>query len=100
MGAATPRVCRLAGFAAAGRARKGGGRHTRRLVGMSSPASANTMLNTLSVGTAGPRIAFLHGLFGQGRNWNQIAKAVSGPDGSQARCLLVDLPDHGRSPWS
>lgn len=67
---------------------------------MSSPASANTMLNTLSVGTAGPRIAFLHGLFGQGRNWNQIAKAVSGTDGSQARCLLVDLPDHGRSPWS
>lgn len=57
-------------------------------------------LNTLSVGTAGPRIAFLHGLFGQGRNWNQIAKGVSGPDGTDARCLLVDLPDHGRSPWS
>jgi pimeloyl-ACP methyl ester carboxylesterase len=57
-------------------------------------------LNTLSVGTAGPRLAFLHGLFGQGRNWNQIAKAVSGPEGSDARCLLVDLPDHGRSPWS
>jgi pimeloyl-ACP methyl ester carboxylesterase len=58
------------------------------------------MLNTLSVGTAGPRIAFLHGLFGQGRNWNQIAKALAGPDGSGARSLLVDLPDHGRSPWS
>ncbi|MDC5696910.1 alpha/beta fold hydrolase [Intrasporangium calvum] len=58
------------------------------------------MLNTLSVGTAGPRIAFLHGLFGQGRNWNQIAKALAGPDGTDARCLLVDLPDHGRSPWS
>jgi pimeloyl-ACP methyl ester carboxylesterase len=57
-------------------------------------------LNTLSVGTTGPRIAFLHGLFGQGRNWMQIAKAVSGPDGTDARCLLVDLPDHGRSPWS
>ncbi|GAA5022107.1 alpha/beta fold hydrolase [Terrabacter aeriphilus] len=57
-------------------------------------------LNTLSVGTAGPRIAFLHGLFGQGRNWNQIARAVSGPEGTDARCLLVDLPDHGRSPWS
>ena len=58
------------------------------------------VLNTLSVGTSGPRIAFLHGLFGQGRNWTQIAKAVSGPDGGDARCLLVDLPDHGRSPWS
>ncbi|GAA2021239.1 alpha/beta fold hydrolase [Terrabacter terrae] len=63
-------------------------------------APDQALLNTMSVGTAGPRIAFLHGLFGQGRNWNQIAKAVSGPDGSDARCLLVDLPDHGRSPWS
>ncbi len=59
-----------------------------------------TELFTLSVGHAGPRIAFLHGLFGQGRNWMQIAKAVSGPAGADARCLLVDLPDHGRSPWS
>lgn len=59
-----------------------------------------TLLHTLAVGSAGPRIAFLHGLFGQGRNWNQIAKALAGPDGTDARCLLVDLPDHGRSPWS
>lgn len=51
-------------------------------------------LHTISVGEQGPRIAFLHGLFGQGRNWMQIAKAVD------ARALLVDLPDHGRSPWS
>ena len=57
-------------------------------------------LNTLAVGTAGPRVAFLHGLFGQGRNWTQIAKALAGPDGTGARCLLVDLPDHGRSPWT
>ncbi len=54
----------------------------------------------MAIGTAGPRIAFLHGLFGQGRNWNQIAKAVSGPEHTDARCLLVDLPDHGRSPRS
>jgi pimeloyl-ACP methyl ester carboxylesterase len=59
-----------------------------------------TGLHTVSVGTAGPRIAFLHGLFGQGRNWAQIAKALAGPDGTAARCTLVDLPDHGRSPWS
>ena len=57
-------------------------------------------LFTTAVGTAGPRVAFLHGLFGQGRNWSQVAKAVSGPDGTGARCLLVDLPDHGRSPWT
>ena len=57
-------------------------------------------LHTLSVGTAGPRVAFLHGLFGQGRNWSQVAKALAGPGGDGARSTLVDLPDHGRSPWS
>ena len=57
-------------------------------------------LSTLAVGTAGARVAFLHGLFGQGRNWTQIAKAIAGPDGAAAQCLLVDLPDHGRSPWT
>jgi pimeloyl-ACP methyl ester carboxylesterase len=66
-----------------------------------SPAAAHPgQLHTLSVGTAGPRVAFLHGLFGQGRNWSTIAKALAGPDGTAARCTLVDLPDHGRSPWS
>jgi esterase len=39
---------------------------------------------------------FLHGLFGQGRNWTAIAKALS----SHARVTLVDLPNHGRSPWT
>lgn len=62
--------------------------------------SAAAPLHTLTVGTAGPRIAFLHGLFGQGRNWTQIAKALAGPEGDRARSTLVDLPDHGRSPWS
>lgn len=56
-------------------------------------------LHTISVGTDGPRVAFLHGMFGQGRNWNQVAKALAGVRGVDARCLLVDLPDHGRSPW-
>ncbi len=65
---------------------------------MSDPAGGG--LHTLAVGTGGQRVAFLHGLFGQGRNWTQIAKTLAGPDGESARCLLVDLPDHGRSPWS
>ncbi len=58
------------------------------------------LLHHLRVGTAGARITFCHGLFGQGRNWHQIAKALSGPNQDRARCLLLDLPDHGRSPWS
>lgn len=53
-------------------------------------------LFTHLVGHARPRFAFLHGLFGQGRNWSAIAKGL-GDDGAS---LLVDLPNHGRSPWS
>ena len=41
--------------------------------------AARPGLHTMPVGTAGPRVAFLHGLFGQGRNWTQIAKALAGP---------------------
>ncbi len=63
-------------------------------------AAEDGVLNTLAVGQEGPRVAFLHGLFGQGRNWMQVAKALAGPEGTGARCLLVDLPDHGRSPWT
>jgi len=48
------------------------------------------------LGEAGPRICFLHGLFGQGKNWTTIAKALA----DRARPLLVDLPDHGRSAWT
>ena len=47
-------------------------------------------------GDHGPRVVLLHGLFGQGRNFTGVAKALA----DQARVTLVDLPDHGRSPWS
>jgi pimeloyl-ACP methyl ester carboxylesterase len=53
-------------------------------------------LHTKSYGDHGSRIAFCHGLFGQGRNWTQHAKALA----ADHRVLLVDMPDHGRSPWS
>ncbi len=53
-------------------------------------------IHATEVGDAGPRVVFLHGLFGQGRNFNQIAKALV-PD---LRSVLVDLPNHGRSAWS
>jgi pimeloyl-ACP methyl ester carboxylesterase len=53
-------------------------------------------LHTTTIGEHGSPIVFLHGLFGQGKNWTQIAKALA-PD---HRSVLVDLPHHGRSPWA
>jgi pimeloyl-ACP methyl ester carboxylesterase len=53
-------------------------------------------IHSRAVGDAGEPVVFLHGLFGQGRNFTQIAKALQ-PD---LRSLLVDLPDHGRSAWT
>ena len=41
-------------------------------------------------------VVFCHGLFGQGRNWTQIAKQLA----VDHRALLVDMPDHGRSAWT
>nr|WP_237565278.1 alpha/beta fold hydrolase [Ornithinimicrobium cavernae] len=47
-------------------------------------------------GGASRRIVFLHGLFGQGKNFTSIAKALQPAFAS----LLVDLPNHGRSDWT
>jgi esterase len=58
-------------------------------------ADAGDLFST-SLGTSGPRVVFLHGLFGQGRNWTTVAKVLA----EQARVLLVDLPNHGRSAWT
>jgi pimeloyl-ACP methyl ester carboxylesterase len=52
-------------------------------------------LHTTSLGESGPLVAFCHGLFGQGKNWTTIAKAVA----TDHRVLLVDMPNHGRSGW-
>ena len=48
-----------------------------------------------AIGERGSHVAFLHGLFGQGRNWTQVGKALA----ERHRVLLVDLPHHGRSGW-
>jgi pimeloyl-ACP methyl ester carboxylesterase len=53
-------------------------------------------LHTTSLGESGPLVAFCHGLFGQGKNWTTIAKAVA----EDHRVLLVDMPNHGRSSWT
>lgn len=55
-----------------------------------------TQLNVTRLGEQGPVIAFCHGLFGQGKNWTQIAKAFS----ADHRVLLIDMPNHGRSEWT
>ncbi|MFK5583380.1 alpha/beta fold hydrolase [Serinicoccus sp. LYQ131] len=43
-----------------------------------------------------PVVVFCHGLLGRGRNFSGIAKALQ-PD---FRCVLLDMPDHGASPWT
>ncbi len=53
-------------------------------------------LHVSDVGSTGPRVVFLHGLFGQGKNFSTIARALE----PQWRSLLVDLPNHGASPWT
>src|SRR4051812_13173592 len=53
-------------------------------------------LHTTTLGESGPLVAFCHGLFGQGKNWTTIAKAVA----EDHRVLLIDMPHHGRSEWA
>ena len=52
-------------------------------------------MNIIEIGEAPYTFVFLHGLFGQGRNWTTIAKNLL-----PASSLLVDLPNHGRSEWT
>ena len=53
-------------------------------------------LHVTRLGDHGPMVVFCHGLFGQGKNWTRIGQELA----DDRRALLVDLPHHGRSPWS
>jgi pimeloyl-ACP methyl ester carboxylesterase len=53
-------------------------------------------LASRTVGESGPRVVFVHGLFGQGKNWTTIAKGLA----DSHRVTLLDLPNHGHSPWT
>ena len=53
-------------------------------------------LHTTQVGDDGSPVVFLHGLFGQGKNFTQAAKALR----PRFRSLLIDLPNHGQSGWT
>lgn len=58
--------------------------------------SPDFTVHTTGVGESDAAVVFLHGLFGQGKNFTQIAKNIT-PD---YQSLLVDLPNHGRSDWT
>ncbi|WP_425574508.1 alpha/beta fold hydrolase [Nesterenkonia aethiopica] len=58
--------------------------------------STDLSLHTTLIGEGGPVVVFLHGLFGQGKNFTQIAKGLT----PEHRSLLLDLPNHGRSEWT
>lgn len=61
------------------------------------PADHSKVGVYFSVVGGGPeRLVFLHGLFGQGKNFTTIAKAMT----PLASSMLVDLPNHGRSGWT
>lgn len=53
-------------------------------------------LHASELGTGAVDVVFLHGLFGQGKNWTTIARGVADLTTSH----LLDLPNHGRSPWT
>ncbi|MEJ5946341.1 alpha/beta fold hydrolase [Pseudokineococcus basanitobsidens] len=54
-------------------------------------------LASRTVGEEGPRVVFVHGLFGQGKNWATVARRLAE---HPRRVTMLDLPDHGRSPRS
>lgn len=59
-------------------------------------AEDSLSINTQSVGESDEIVVFLPGLFGQGKNFTQIAKGLQ-PD---FQSVLVDLPNHGGSDWT
>ncbi|MCW2805662.1 MAG: hypothetical protein QOF52_1221 [Propionibacteriaceae bacterium] len=58
--------------------------------------SDSRALHVTEIGAGGPVVVFCHGLFGQGKNWTSVAKSLS----NDYTCLLIDLPNHGRSAWT
>ena len=53
-------------------------------------------LHTTAMGETGTPVVFCHGLFGQGKNWTAVGKELA----TDHRVVLVDLPNHGQSPWT
>lgn len=53
-------------------------------------------LHALEFGNGPTTLVFLHGVFGQGKNFGNVAKKLS----EQMTSVLLDLPNHGRSAWT
>lgn len=53
-------------------------------------------LHSTPTGDGSSDVVFLHGLFGQGKNWTTTARGLE----DVATSHLVDLPNHGRSSWT
>lgn len=54
------------------------------------------MIHYITTGSGPIQLVFLHGLFGQGKNFSRIAAALA----DVATCHLPDLPNHGASSWT
>ena len=54
------------------------------------------MIHSISIGDGPAQVVFLHGLFGQGKDFPRIAQGHC----EKATCHLVDLPNHGDSSWT
>lgn len=54
------------------------------------------VLHGFTTGEGPEPLYFLHGLFGQGKNFGTIAKALA----DVATSTVLDMPNHGRSPWT
>jgi pimeloyl-ACP methyl ester carboxylesterase len=63
---------------------------------MPENAVADERLAVRTLGESGPWVVFVHGLFGQGKNWTTIARGLA----DSHRVTLIDLPNHGHSPWT
>jgi pimeloyl-ACP methyl ester carboxylesterase len=59
-------------------------------------AGNDERLAARTIGESGPGVVFVHGLFGQGKNWTTIARGLA----DTHRVTLIDLPNHGHSPWT
>ena len=63
---------------------------------MTEDVGEDQRLASRTVGDGGPDVVFVHGLFGQGKNWTTIARGLA----DDHRVTLLDLPNHGHSPWT